>query len=60
MINITSKYFSFLTINRLQAESRIQQGIFLHVFPVGILQGELPSGKLQPDKKKMVYLFLLF
>ena len=31
MFNITSKYLAFLTIKHLQAESRIEQGIFLHV-----------------------------
>ena len=35
--NTTSKYFSFLTKNHLQAESCIQQGIFLHVIPVRII-----------------------
>ena len=35
--NITSKYFSFLTINHLQAESDIKQGIFLHVFSFNLI-----------------------
>ena len=37
MLNVTSKYSAFLTINHLQAESRIKQGIYLHVFPVCII-----------------------
>ena len=37
MYNITSKYFSFFTINHLQAESRILQGIFLNVILVRII-----------------------
>ena len=37
MYNITSKYFSFCTINHLQAESRILQGIFLNVILVRII-----------------------
>ena len=37
MFNITSKYFNFLKINHLRAESRIQQGVFLHVILVCII-----------------------
>ena len=34
MFNIISKYFSFFNNKHLQADSRIQQWIFLHVIPV--------------------------
>ena len=37
MFNKTSKEKSFLIINYLQAEQRIQQGIFLRAIPVCII-----------------------
>ena len=37
MFNINSNYPAFLTINHLQTESQIQQGVFLHVIPIHIL-----------------------
>ena len=37
MFNITSKYLSFLTTNHMQAESCIEQVIFLHVIAVHII-----------------------